>query len=90
MEHSQIHRFQNLDLEAVVGHSDAQGIEAFLLKIDSGLAIPLVKLGLLSEQKLESFTASREQFLASPNPFILVLWLMACGEKPQRVSQVEG
>lgn len=75
--------FQNLDLEAVVSHSDAQGIEAFLLRLDPGLALPLVKLGLLSQQEVESFIASREKFLASPNPFILVLWLLACGEKPQ-------
>ena len=78
--------FQNLDLDAVVSHSDAMGIEPFLLQIDPQQMLPLVKLGLLTEQEMQSFAASREQFLASPDPFMLTLWLTACGEKPQLVS----
>lgn len=73
--------FQNLDLEAVISHSDDRGIEAFKHTLDVGLALPAVKLGLLSEQDIESLVAAGEKFLASPNAFILVLWLMACGEK---------
>lgn len=78
--------FQNLDLEAVVSHSDALGMEAFRPQIDPMQLNALVKLGLLTEQERESFAASREQFLDSPDSFMLILWLMACGEKPQLVS----
>lgn len=75
--------FQNLDLEAVVCHSDATGMDAFLPVLDRGPILQLGKLGVLSEQELESFSALHENFLASPNSWVMNLWLMACGEKPQ-------
>lgn len=75
--------FVNLDLEAIVGHSDGLGIEAFLPQIDPGRLLHLVKAGLLSEQYVAQFCASREDFLAAERPYIMMLLLMACGEKPQ-------
>ncbi len=73
--------FVNLDLEAVVCHSDASGIEAFLPQIDPEQAMHLAKQGMFSEEEVRSIIASRERFLSAPDPFILMQGLMACGEK---------
>jgi hypothetical protein len=43
--------------------------------------LPLVKDGVLSEEELENLRISHTRFLASPAPYILMLSLMACGEK---------
>ncbi|HEY4688011.1 MAG TPA: methyltransferase domain-containing protein [Anaerolineae bacterium] len=73
--------FHSLDLEVIAIHSDAVGIEAFLPQIDPDRLLPLVKVGLLSEQELENIRVSRARFLASPEPYILTLSLMVYGEK---------
>jgi len=78
--------FQNLDLETIVLHSDVLGIEVFLSQLDPARLMPMVQAGLLSEQEVESLRTSHTKFLTSPDPFILMLWLMACGEKPQLVG----
>jgi len=74
--------FSNLDLEVVASHSDNIGIEPFLPQMDPDRLLPLVKVGLVSELELEKIRASRDKFLASPEPYILTLSLMVCGEKP--------
>ena len=74
--------FNNLDLEVVASHSDNIGIEPFLPQIDPDRLLPLVKFGMMSEQELEQIRVSRTKFLESPEPYILNLALMICGEKP--------
>lgn len=78
--------FQNLDSEAIVFHSDALGLEVFLTQFDPDQLLPLAKLGLLSDQEIKSFIVARKKFLASPNPFVLKIWLMACGKKTKLVN----
>lgn len=74
--------FYNLDLEVVAPHSDNLGIEPFLPQIDPDRLLPLVKIGLLSELELEKLRISLDRFLASPEPYIMMLTWMVCGEKP--------
>ncbi len=75
--------FENLDLEAVVAHSDELGIEPFAIHpLNVTLFLRLVKMGLMTEEEFASLNQSREEFLASDNPFVLLIWLMACGAKP--------
>jgi hypothetical protein len=50
--------------------------------MDPDRLLPLVKAGWVSEEEFRHFRASRDEFLASPEPYILMLGLMACGEKP--------
>ena len=78
--------FTPLDLEAIAIHSDALGIEAFLPQFDPDRFLPLVRAGLVSEQEIQQIRASREAFLAADRPTILMVMLMACGEKPQPPS----
>ena len=73
--------FGSIDLEAVVSHSDLIGIEAFEPLLDSGPMLQLVKEGLISESKIESYLVSRDEFLATGDRSMMSFWLMACGEK---------
>ena len=73
--------FFDLDLEVVASHSDEIGLEPFLPQIDPDRLLPLVRVGMMTEQELEKVRASRDKFLASPEPFILTLSLMVCGKK---------
>jgi hypothetical protein len=74
--------FVKLDLEAVVTHSDAIGIEAFLPQINPDRLLPLVRMGWISETELDRLRSVHAQFLASPTPYVLLIMLLACGEKP--------
>ena len=74
--------FVDLDLEAVVFHSDALGIEAFRPQFDPDRFLPLVEAGLLSAGEFERIRASREAFDAADRPYALMMMLVACGRKP--------
>jgi ubiquinone/menaquinone biosynthesis C-methylase UbiE len=74
--------FKNLDLEAIIFHSDELGIEGFLERFDPDLLLPIVKAELVTEEEKQDFITSYQQFLRLADPFILNVWLMACGEKP--------
>ena len=74
--------FGNVDLEAVVSHSDIIGIEAFEPLLDSGPILQLVKQGLISELEIESYLISRDEFVAAGDDrSMMSFWLMAGGEK---------
>lgn len=73
--------FQQLDLEAVVFHSDALGLEPFLAQLNADRLRPLVDAGLLSEQDFADARDSFDRFGSAPKPFVLLILLMACGEK---------
>ena len=73
--------FVNVDLEAVVSHSDLIGIEAFEPLLDSGPILQMVKQGLISESEIASYLVSRDEFVAAGDRLMMSFWLMACGEK---------
>ena len=50
--------------------------------LDPEHSVPLVKAGLLSDEVFAQARASVEHFSALSERFIMLLWLMACGEKP--------
>jgi ubiquinone/menaquinone biosynthesis C-methylase UbiE len=70
-------------LDTIAFHSDELGIEAFreYLNFEERL-VPLVEAGLLSEEVLALARVSTERFFASPQRFVLMLWLAAYGQKP--------
>ena len=75
--------FGQLDLEIVAAHSYGEGLEAFLPQIDVDRLLPLVRAGFLTDQELETARHARERFLAAPEPYLMSLALMVCGQKPQ-------
>ena len=75
--------FCNLDLEVVPVHSDSIGIEAFLPQLDPDRLLPLVQIGVMSEQDLDKVRVSVAKSFGSPDPYVLILFFMVCGEKPR-------
>lgn len=75
--------FSKLDSEVIAAHSDEFDIEPFLPQIDPDRLLPLVRIGLVSEQEFEQIRVSHMKFLASSEPYMLILSFMVCGEKPQ-------
>lgn len=72
----------NLDSDAVVAHSDEIGLECFSEQLDVGRLRPLTEAALLSEEQLNQFGLSCQRLFAAARPLILMVLLMACGEKP--------
>ncbi|MCC3436586.1 class I SAM-dependent methyltransferase [Microcoleus sp. PH2017_05_CCC_O_A] len=77
-------KFGNVDLEAVVSHSDIIGIQAFEPLLDSGPILQMVKQGLISESEIESYLIYRDEFAAAGDRSMMSFWLMACGKKLNR------
>jgi SAM-dependent methyltransferase len=73
----------NLRLEAFVYHSDALGIEAFLSQMNPDRLLPAVLEGSLSPEEFTKAHRAYQHFLTSSNAYILMLGLIACGEKPK-------
>ena len=73
-------------LDTLTLHSDELGIAAFQEHLNPERFIPLVQAGLLAEEVFTQAQASAERFFASPERFILMLWLVACGQKPATVD----
>jgi len=73
--------FENLRLEAFVYHSDEIGIEAFKPQLDPDRLLPQVTEGCISLLEFASVQAAYNHFLSSPDPYILMLGLIGCGEK---------
>jgi ubiquinone/menaquinone biosynthesis C-methylase UbiE len=74
--------FVNLDVDVTIAHSDALGLEPFMPQFDLRRLSFLVKSGALSEQEMEQIQVSREAFLGSDRPYIMMLNWMVCGQKP--------
>jgi SAM-dependent methyltransferase len=74
--------FVELDLEIIAKDSETYGLEPFLPQIDPGRLIPLVQLGVFSQEEVDALLAKRDAFLAAERPFLLILGFMAKGRKP--------
>lgn len=77
----------NLDTDAVIVHSDELGLEAFALQLDPDRLRPMCHAGLLSKQQIHQFESSCEHLFASPAAIVIMVLLMACGEKPKNTSR---
>jgi ubiquinone/menaquinone biosynthesis C-methylase UbiE len=73
--------FVNLDLEVVAQHSDASGLEAFRPLLDLQRLESLRKSGLLDEGQVAKLQTAAESFWASPDAYVMMLFLMICGER---------
>ena len=74
--------FVDLDVDIVIAHNDALGLEPFMPQFDLRRLSFLVESGALSEQQVEQIHASREVFFAADRPYVMMLLWMACGQKP--------
>jgi hypothetical protein len=75
--------FVNLDLDAIVIHSDKLGVENMAPdEFDPGFFGRFVTLGVITAGDLEALRKAHEAFAASEDKYVLQLGLMAYGEKP--------
>src|SRR5262249_42273071 len=76
--------YRELELEAVLAHSDKLGAEnMILLEWDPGAWQPLLDAGLITEEDLETIHQEHVRFHAAPDKYVLFALLMAKGEKPK-------
>jgi len=54
--------------------------------LDSGPILQMVKQGLISESEIESYLVSRDEFVAAGDRSMMSFWLMACGEKSNKIQ----
>jgi ubiquinone/menaquinone biosynthesis C-methylase UbiE len=73
--------YNNLRLEAFVYHSDEMGIESFRAQMQPDRLLPAVQMNLISPLEMAITHQAYEKFLKSPDAYILMLGLIACGEK---------
>jgi len=73
--------FINLEIEAVLLHSDIRGIDVVAPKTDPSFLQQDVESGMITQEEKEILVASAEKFYAS-DPIVQLLVLMAYGEKP--------
>lgn len=74
--------FVNLDIEAVLLHSDIRGIDIVFPKSNPEFLQQDVESGMITEEEKDILIASAEKFYAS-DPLVQLIVLMAYGEKPQ-------
>lgn len=74
--------YTNLRLEAFVYHSDELGIEPFIPQMDPDRLLPSVWSDWISPQEFATAHIAYQRFLKSPDAYILMLGLIACGERP--------
>lgn len=75
--------FTNVDMEAVIQHSDLHGIEGFKRQFDINRFTGFYKKGIISEEEYAELHRSYEQFDHSADAHAMMLFFMACGTKPQ-------
>jgi ubiquinone/menaquinone biosynthesis C-methylase UbiE len=74
--------YTNMDLEAIVIHTDKTGIEAiFPNEWDPGGFKPALELGVITEADVETMHRAHLAFHASPEKYALFVSLMVYGEK---------
>jgi ubiquinone/menaquinone biosynthesis C-methylase UbiE len=73
--------FRNIQIEAILDHSDVLGLENLLPKGSPDDWKPLLEEGKITEQEMQLLIAADERFYSS-DPIAMLFILMACGEKP--------
>lgn len=72
--------FRNIEIEAVLDHSDVMGLDNLFPKGDPDYWKPILEEGKITEEEMHLLIASEDKFYAS-NPIVMLFILMACGEK---------
>jgi SAM-dependent methyltransferase len=73
--------FDPVELEAFVYHSDALGLQVFAPQMDPDRLLPLVRDGLITAEEHEQVQEAYRRFLNTPGAYVLMVGLVACGER---------
>lgn len=75
------------ELEAFVYHSDAQGLEPFLPQMAPDRLLRAVTLQQITPQEFALAHTLYRQFCESPSAYVLMIGLIACGEKREEHAE---
>jgi len=75
--------YENIDTDAVIQHSDLQGLDGFKQQFDSERFAGFHKRGTISSMEFEKLQQSYDAFRTDPSAYAMMVFLMACGTKPQ-------
>jgi ubiquinone/menaquinone biosynthesis C-methylase UbiE len=74
--------FDPVELEAFVYHSDALGLQAFAPQMDPDRLLSAVRTGFITPEEHAQVQAAYRRFLSTPDAYVLMVGLVACGERP--------
>ncbi|WP_239004737.1 methyltransferase domain-containing protein [Paenibacillus tepidiphilus] len=74
--------FTEVDMEAVIQHSDLHGLEGFKRQLDINRFTAFYKQGIITQAEYDALNTAYEHFNASPDAHAMMLFFMACGTKP--------
>jgi ubiquinone/menaquinone biosynthesis C-methylase UbiE len=74
--------FESVELEAFVYHSDALGLDAFAPQMDPDRMLTFVREGSITADEHARVEEAYRRFRATPGAYVLMIGLMACGERP--------
>ncbi|MNB77793.1 Demethylmenaquinone methyltransferase [compost metagenome] len=72
----------DVDMDAVVQHSDLHGIEGFRQQFNINRYTPFYKKGMISAEEYGQISRVSEALNSSPEAYAMMTFLMACGRKP--------
>lgn len=74
--------FIDVDMDAVIQHSDLHGREGFNRQLDSNRFTRFYENGIITKHEYDELTESYVNFIRSPESFAMMVFFMACGTKP--------
>lgn len=74
-------RYSDVDMDAVLQHSDLHGLEGFKRQLDIQRFAGFYKKGIITEHEYEALTRSYEHLVSSPEAHAMMMFFMACGTK---------
>lgn len=74
--------FADLDLSAILVHSDESGIDAFRHQLDFQRYTPLMHAGRVTPSQIESARLALERFLARDDAMVMASYIVCAGARP--------
>lgn len=74
--------FTDVDMDAIIQHSDLNGIEGFKRQFDINRFAGFYKNGVITQYEYDELNKSYENFISSPDAHAMMIFFMACGTKP--------
>ncbi len=74
--------FADIDMDAVIQHSDLHGIEGFRWQFDSRRFDGFRARGIITDEEFEQLSRASEQLSHSSDAYAMMVYVMACGVKP--------
>ncbi|UNK16270.1 methyltransferase domain-containing protein [Paenibacillus sp. N3/727] len=75
--------YTDVDIDAVIQHSDIHGIEGFKLQFDINRFVGFFNNGLINQEEFDQLKSASEKISNSPDAYAMMTFVMAHGKKPE-------